>query len=82
MNAEIVHLHGAMELAPSLNMAHVIVDLVNTGATLWANGLEETEVIAHVSSRLIVNRIAMKTRPQEVTALIDRFQDALRNNTQ
>ncbi|UYH51098.1 ATP phosphoribosyltransferase [Candidatus Kirkpatrickella diaphorinae] len=82
MNAEIVHLHGAMELAPSLNMAHAIVDLVDTGATLRANGLEETEVIAHVSSRLIVNRVAMKTRPQEVTALIDRFRDALRNKTQ
>lgn len=82
INAEIVHLHGAMELAPSLNMAHAIIDLVDTGATLKANGLEETEVIAHVSSRLIVNRVAMKTRPQEVTTLIDRFRGALRSHLQ
>ncbi|XP_003738685.1 uncharacterized protein LOC100903301 [Galendromus occidentalis] len=79
INAEIVHLHGAMELAPSLKMAHAIVDLVDTGTTLKANGLEETDVIAHVSSRLIVNRIAMKTRPQAVSDLIDRFRKGLRS---
>lgn len=77
INAEIVHLHGAMELAPALDMADVIVDLVDTGSTLKANGLEETETIAHVTSRLIVNRVALKTRPEEISVLIERFRQAL-----
>lgn len=77
INAEIVHLHGAMELAPTLDMASIIVDLVDTGSTLKANGLRETEVIAHVTSRLIVNRVALKTRPEAIRALIERFRDAL-----
>ncbi|MBA5727752.1 ATP phosphoribosyltransferase [Bombella mellum] len=77
INAEIVHLHGAMELAPALDMADVIVDLVDTGSTLRANGLEEVETIAHVTSRLIVNRIALKTRPEEVGSLIERFRSAV-----
>ena len=77
VNAEIVHLNGAMELAPTLDLASVIVDLVDTGSTLRANGLRETEVIAHVTSRLIVNRVALKTRPEEIGALIERFRSAL-----
>lgn len=80
INAEIVHLNGAMELAPTLDLASVIVDLVDTGSTLRANGLMETETIAHVTSRLIVNRVALKTRPEEISALIERFRAAL--NTQ
>jgi ATP phosphoribosyltransferase len=77
IQAEVVHLNGAMELAPSLGLARVIVDLVQTGSTLKANGLIETEVIAHVTSRLIVNRTALKTRPEEIAALIARFRAAL-----
>lgn len=77
INAEIVHLHGAMELAPALDMADVIVDLVDTGSTLRANGLEEVETIAHITSRLIVNRVALKTRPEEISALIERFRSAV-----
>ncbi|WP_035447328.1 ATP phosphoribosyltransferase [Asaia prunellae] len=80
VNAEIVHLHGAMELAPTLDMASVIVDLVDTGSTLKANGLRETDVIAHVTSRLIVNRVALKTRPEAIRALIERFRNALQEN--
>lgn len=77
VNAEIVHLNGAMELAPTLDLASIIVDLVDTGSTLRANGLEETEVIAQVTSRLIVNRVALKTRPEAIAALIARFRDAV-----
>ena len=77
IQAEIVHLNGAMELAPGLGLSRLIVDLVQTGSTLKANGLKETEVIAHVTSRLIVNRTALKTRPEEVGALIARFRSAL-----
>ena len=78
VHAEVVHLNGAMELAPGLGLARVIVDLVQTGSTLRANGLVEVEVIAPVTSRLIVNRTALKTRPDEVGALIARFAQALR----
>jgi ATP phosphoribosyltransferase len=77
IQAEIVHLNGAMELAPSLGLARVIVDLVQTGSTLKANGLVETEVIAHVTSRLIVNRTALKTRPEAIHGWIARFRAAL-----
>ena len=77
VQAEVVHLNGAMELAPGLGLSRLIVDLVQTGSTLRANGLEETEVIAHVTSRLIVNRTALKTRPEAVGAWIARFRQAL-----
>jgi ATP phosphoribosyltransferase len=77
VQAEVVHLNGAMELAPSLGLSRVIVDLVQTGSTLKANGLVETEVIAKVTSRLIVNRTALKTRPEEIAAWIARFRAAL-----
>jgi ATP phosphoribosyltransferase len=77
IQAEIVHLNGAMELAPSMGLARLIVDLVQTGSTLKANGLRETEVIAHVTSKLIVNRTALKTRPEAIGAWIARFRAAL-----
>ena len=77
VQAEVVHLNGAMELAPALGLTRLIVDLVATGATLRANGLVETEVIAAVTSRLIVNRTALKTRPEQIGAWISRFRDAL-----
>jgi ATP phosphoribosyltransferase len=77
VQAEIVHLNGAMELAPSMGLAKLIVDLVQTGSTLKANGLREGEVIAHVTSRLVVNRTALKTRPEAIGAWIARFRAAL-----
>lgn len=77
VQAEIVGLNGSMELAPGLGLSRLIVDLVQTGSTLKANGLVESEVIAQVSSRLIVNRIALKTRPDEIGAWIEKFRAAL-----
>jgi ATP phosphoribosyltransferase len=77
IQTDIVHLNGAMELAPGLGLSRLIVDLVQTGSTLKANGLVETEVIAHVTSRLIVNRTAMKTQPEVIGAWIARFRAAL-----
>jgi ATP phosphoribosyltransferase len=77
IQAEVVHLNGAMELAPALGLSQLIVDLVQTGSTLKANGLVETEVIANVTSRLIVNRTALKTRPEAIAAWIARFRAAL-----
>src|SRR3954451_19715245 len=77
IHAEVVHLNGAMELAPGLGLCRMIVDLVQTGSTLKANGLVETEVIADVTSRLIVNRTALKTQPEAIGAWIARFRAAL-----
>ena len=77
IQAECIKLNGAIELAPRLGLCHHIVDLVQTGATLKANNLMEIERIAEVSSRLIVNRPALKTRPEEVGGWIERFRDAV-----
>jgi ATP phosphoribosyltransferase len=73
IQAEVIKLNGAMELAPGLGLASRIVDLVSTGRTLKDNGLVETSVIVQVSSRLIVNRAALKTDAR-VAALVDRFR--------
>jgi ATP phosphoribosyltransferase len=78
VQAECIKLNGAIELAPRLGLCRHIVDLVQTGATLRANGLIEIERIAAVSARLIVNRPAMKTRPQAIGAWIERFREAVR----
>src|SRR5439155_15961405 len=77
VQAECLELNGAIELAPNLCLCRHIVDLVQTGATLKANGLIEIERIAEVSSRLIVNRPALKTRPGEVGGWIERFRKAI-----
>jgi len=76
VQAECIELSGAMELAPSLGLCRRIVDLVSTGQTLAANGLVEVERIADITSRLIVNRAALKTRPEEIAAWIERFRRA------
>ena len=78
VQAECVKLNGAMELAPSLGLCSRIVDLVSSGATLVANGLKEVEVIAEVTSRLIVNRAALKTRSDEMTGWVEKFRQACR----
>jgi ATP phosphoribosyltransferase len=77
VQAECIKLNGAIELAPTLGLCRHIVDLVQTGATLKANGLIEIERIAEVSARLIVNRPAFKTRPGEVGRWVERFRDAV-----
>jgi ATP phosphoribosyltransferase len=76
VQAECVKLQGAMELAPSIGLCRRIVDLVQTGSTLKANGLVEIEHIADVTSRLIVNRAALKTRAEETHRWIERFREA------
>lgn len=75
VQAECIKLNGAMELAPTLGLCRRIVDLVSTGATLRENGLVEVEKIADVTSRLIVNRAALKTRPTEIQPWVDRFRE-------
>ncbi len=75
VQAECIKLHGAMELAPSLGLCRRIVDLVSTGRTLQENGLVEVETIAAITSRLVVNRTALKTRPDELGRWVDRFRE-------
>ena len=75
VQAECIKLNGAMELAPRLGLCRRIVDLVSTGATLRDNGLVEIEKIADVTSRLIVNRTALKTMPDEIRPWIARFSE-------
>jgi len=77
VQAECIKLNGAMELAPALGLARRIVDLVDSGRTLGANGLVEIEHIADVSSRLVVNRAALKTRSQMMAGWIERFKKAV-----
>lgn len=74
LHADLIKLYGSMELAPLVGLADVIVDLVSTGSTLKANGLVEIETIAEVSSRLIVNQSALKTRLSEIQPLIQEFE--------
>ena len=76
VQAECIKLSGAMELAPAIGLSQRIVDLVSSGATLKANGLVEVEKIMDVSSRLIVNRAAFKTRA-DVGALVEQFRQAV-----
>ena len=77
VQAECVKLNGAMEIAPVLGLSSRIVDLVSTGRTLRDNGLAEVEKIADVSSRLIVNRAAFKTRAGEIAPLVEAFRRAV-----
>lgn len=75
--ADVVKLYGAMELAPLMSLADEIVDIVDTGNTLRANGLEPLEKIADISSRLIVNRAAMKTKFEQIAPLLAAIKGAL-----
>ena len=77
IQAEIIKLYGSMELAPLVGLADCIVDVVDTGKTLQANGLEPLELIMEVSSRLIVNKAAMKMKHAEVSGFIDEIKTAL-----
>jgi len=77
VHAECIKLNGAIEIAPMLGLCQRIVDLVSSGATLKANGLVEVEQIAKITSRLAVNRTALKTRPDEIGSWIERFREAV-----
>ncbi|MGR8948131.1 MAG: ATP phosphoribosyltransferase [Gammaproteobacteria bacterium] len=71
IQTEIIKLYGSMELAPLVGLSDYIVDLVDTGNTLRANGLVEIEDICDISSRLIVNKASMKLKHQAINALIE-----------
>ena len=73
---DLIKLYGSMELAPLVGLADAIVDLVSTGNTLRANELEEVEEIAPISSRLIINQAALKTRQTDLQPLMDALMQA------
>ena len=74
---ELIKLYGSMELAPVVGLADIIVDLVDTGNTLRANGLAPLDTIMQVSSRLIVNRAALKMKNAAIKVLVDRIEQAV-----
>ena len=80
VHAECIKLNGAIEIAPSLGICRRIVDLVSTGSTLKANGLQEVEQITEVTSRLAVNRTTMKTRSKEILTWFNRFQEVVNDS--
>ena len=77
VQVEIIKLYGSMELAPLVGLADRIVDLVDTGNTLKANGLAPLEHIADISSRLIINKAAMKMKHDQVKYFISQLKDVV-----
>ena len=74
---EIIKLYGSMELAPLVGLADLIVDLVESGNTLKANGLVPLEHIADISSRLVVNKASWKMKHEAVTTLLELLREAV-----
>ncbi|MCG8427474.1 MAG: ATP phosphoribosyltransferase, partial [Chromatiales bacterium] len=74
---EVIKLYGSMELAPLVGLSDLIVDLVESGNTLKANGLVPLEHMADISSRLIVNKAAWKMKHSTVTQLLDSLREAV-----
>lgn len=75
-----IKLYGSMELAPLAGIADCIVDLVDTGQTLAANGLEPYRTLAEISSRVVVNRAAWKLRHEQLRPLLERLTEAVKEN--
>lgn len=75
--ADIIKLYGGMELAPIMGLADVIVDIVDTGNTLKANGLEARDLIAPISSRLVVGQAAMKMKHKQIQPILEQLAAAV-----
>ena len=78
LHVNLIKLYGSMELAPLTGLADAIVDLVSTGATLKANHLVAVEQIMPISSRLVVNRAALKLKRASIQPLLDAFERAVK----
>lgn len=74
--AEIIHLHGSIEVAPSLGLSDLIVDITETGETLRANDLVVEETVLDVSARLVVNRVALKLHADRLRRLVEALRKA------
>jgi ATP phosphoribosyltransferase len=77
IHADLIKLYGAMELAPLMNLADLIVDIVDTGNTLRANGMEPIDEIASISSRLVVNKASMRSRHEPIMRVIEKLSAVL-----
>ena len=77
---ELIKLNGALELAPSLGLADIIVDIVDSGKTLQANGLEAKELITDISSRVIVNKASMKIKNTIISGILKKLKAAVRSS--
>ena len=80
IQADVIKLYGAMELAPIMGLADLIVDIVDTGNTLKANGLEPREFIADISTRLVVNKAAYKTKYAQIEPIIEMLRGAVEDS--
>lgn len=75
---EIIELHGSVELGPVIGLSDVILDIVESGSTLRANGLTVLEDVCDVSARLVCNRVSLKTKRDRIRALIDGLEEQVR----
>ena len=73
-SVEIIKLNGSVELAPLIGLSEVIVDIVESGRTLYENGLDVIETIADISARVVVNRVSMKMKSDEITPMIEKLK--------
>jgi ATP phosphoribosyltransferase len=77
VHADLIKLYGAMELAPLMDLADLIVDIVDTGNTLRANGMEPLDEIATISSRLVVNKASMRSQHKAIMAVLNAVSDVV-----
>ena len=77
---EIIKLNGSVELAPIVGLSEVIVDIVETGSTLKANGLEVIEKVSDISTRMIVNKVAFKFKKDEIMNIVNQLEKVIGGN--
>ena len=76
-DVEIIKLEGSVELAPIVGMSDGIVDIVETGNTLKANGLMVIDKICDISTRLITNKVSLKNKSDEIYKIVDKFEKVI-----
>lgn len=81
IHADIIKLYGSMELAPMVGLSDCIVDLVDTGNTLKANGLKPLDTVLNISTRLIANRVSLKTKSTTIKHLLNKLETAIDNSS-
>lgn len=77
IHADIIKLYGSMELAPLVGLSDCIVDLVDTGNTLKANGLKPLDTVLEISTRLIANRVSLKTKSKVIKHLLSDLESVI-----
>ena len=80
-NVEIIKLEGSVELGPVIGMTDAIVDIVETGSTIKANGLEVIEKILDISTRLISNKVSLKYKSEEIYTIVDKIHKIIKEES-